>query len=249
MLKPFRKAIRKLKGKSTVVTHDCYPADFGPETIELIELVKPFTMTSPERIFALQEAVEFIVDQRIPGDIVECGVWKGGSMMAVASTLIKKGDTSRDLHLYDTFEGMSEPTEMDLDHAGNAAVVEYNMQQTNPDGWCYSPLDEVEANLVGTGYDRDKMHFIKGKVEETIPHHLPKQIALLRLDTDWYESTKHELDHLYPRLSPGGILIIDDYGHWSGARQAVDEYFMEHGIRVLLHRVDYTARMCHKPAA
>jgi hypothetical protein len=92
------------------------------------------------------------------------------------------------------------------------------------------------------------MFFIKGKVEETIPEQAPAQIALLRLDTDWYESTYHELVHLYPRLSPGGILIIDDYGHWAGARKAVDEYFAEHRLNLFLHRIDYTGRICIKTA-
>jgi hypothetical protein len=85
--------------------------------------------------------------------------------------------------------------------------------------------------------------FIKGKVEETIPGTLPKEISLLRLDTDWYESTLHNLVHLYPLLRKGGILILDDYGHWQGARKATDEYFARENIIPFLSRIDYTGRL------
>ena len=106
-------------------------------------------------------------------------------------------------------------------------------------------LDEVAApTCAATGYPAERLHFVEGKVEDTIPEQAPERIALLRLDTDWYESTRHELEHLYPRLSPGGVLIIDDYGHWEGARQAVDEYFKG---EVYLHRIDYTGRLAIKP--
>jgi hypothetical protein len=83
-------------------------------------------------------------------------------------------------------------------------------------------------------------------VEETIPQHAPEQISVLRLDTDWYSSTKHELMHLFPRLSKNGVLIIDDYGHWAGARKAVDEYFADQTIQPLLNRIDQTGRACIK---
>jgi hypothetical protein len=109
--------------------------------------------------------------------------------------------------------------------------------------WCYSSLDEVRSNMVRTGYPVDRMRFVKGKVEDSIPGQAPAQIALLRLDTDFYESTYHELRHLYPRLAPGGVLIIDDYGHWAGARKATDQYFAELGRPVLLQRIDYTGRL------
>ncbi len=112
--------------------------------------------------------------------------------------------------------------------------------------WAYSALEEVKHNLLSTGYPAERISFIKGKVEETIPLNAPPQIALLRLDTDWYESTYHELVHLFPRLSSGGILIIDDYGHWKGARKAVDKYFSENKLDLLLHRIDYSGRICVK---
>jgi hypothetical protein len=102
--------------------------------------------------------------------------------------------------------------------------------------WARSPLDEVRRNLLATGYPADRVRFVVGRVEDTLPDQAPESIALLRLDTDWYASTRHELVHLFPRLAVGGVLLIDDYGHWQGARQAVDEYLAQTGARLLLQR-------------
>ena len=114
--------------------------------------------------------------------------------------------------------------------------------------WCVASVESVRKNIVSTGYPESKIHLVKGKVEESVPLHAPERIALLRLDTDWYESTKHEMTHLYPRLVPNGVLIIDDYGHWQGAREAVDEYFAGQKFKPLLNRLDYTGRLIIKPA-
>lgn len=107
-------------------------------------------------------------------------------------------------------------------------------------------LEEVRSNLLGTGYPAERVTFVKGRVEDTLPRVLPGPIALLRLDTAYYESTKRELEQLYPLLVLGGVLIIDDYGHWKGARRAVDEYFAASGLRPFLHRIDYTGRLVLK---
>lgn len=210
--------------------------------------VRPFTMTSPERIFSLCEAVNYVVHKKIQGDIVECGVWKGGSMMAVAETLLRAGDSSRNLYLFDTFEGMPPPTKNDVDLAGMPAekLLKRSDKEKDESVWCRATLDVVKEALGSTGYPSDKVHFIKGMVEETIPQYVPEKIALLRLDTDWYESTKHEMMHLFPRLSKGGVLIIDDYGHWQGARKAVDEYLENNDVKILLNRIDYTGRIAVK---
>ena len=113
--------------------------------------------------------------------------------------------------------------------------------------WAVAGLDDVRANMLATGYPQELVHYVKGPVESTIPGSAPHgPIALLRLDTDWYESTKHELVHLFPLLSEGGVLIIDDYGHWHGARQAVDEYFAGDCRPFYLHRIDYTGRLLVK---
>lgn len=210
---------------------------------------KPFTMTSVERMAALIQAVTYVTKNGIAGDIVECGVWRGGSMMAVALTLLAHGDRSRSLYLFDTFEGMSAPTGDDQSLDGVSAEVQLERDPRGTGVWCYASLEDVRANILSTGYPEEKIHLIKGKVEETIPQNIPSSLSLLRLDTDWYESTKHELRHLYPLLNTKGILIIDDYGHWQGARKAVDEYFAELGVQDYLHRIDYTGRILVKTGA
>lgn len=228
-----------------------YPPDFSESVRRICRAVKPFTMTSPERINALVEAVRYVVANGIEGAFVECGVWKGGSMMAAALALRELGDETRDLYLYDTYSGMPPPG--DVDHAIDGLRAKEGFQQAqtsaDPAHWsrCYSSLDEVRRNVFGTGYPRDRFHFVPGKVEETLPGNAPPDIALLRLDTDWYESTRHEMIHLYPRLRPGGVLIIDDYGHWQGARKAIDEFIAERQLKLLLNRVDYTGRCAVKP--
>lgn len=222
------------------------PEDFDEQSIRIFNAINPFTMTSPERVYSLISAVRYIVAHGIDGDVVECGVWRGGSMMAVALMLKELGDTGRNLYLYDTYEGMSAPTAED----GPVAEKKFTERQLSEDTseWCRSPIDEVRDNLASTGYPPDRIHFIKGKVEDTIPAEMPAgSIALLRLDTDWYESTRHELIHLYPRLVSKGVLIIDDYGAWEGARRAVDEYLAEYSVPLLLNRIDVTARIAVKP--
>lgn len=205
-------------------------------------------MTSPERVNSLINAVQYVVKNRIDGAFVECGVWKGGSSMAMALTLNRLGSEKRDLYLYDTFSGMSAPTDVDISIFGKAAHKKFSETSISDDvsDWCFSPLEEVKKNLYGTGYDKERFHFVKGKVEETIPKSIPREISLLRLDTDWYESTKHELIHLFPLLKPNGVLIIDDYGHWEGARKAVDEYISDNNIQILLNRIDATGRIAVK---
>ena len=213
----------------------------------LQERIAPFTMTSRERQRALYDAVAYIADRGIEGDIVECGVWKGGSSTLAALTLMERGSTDRTLYLYDTFAGMSEPTDADVNLHGRAAKGRWKeLARDDINEWDYAPLKEVEANLASTGYPPERITFVKGKVEETIPGTMPDRIALLRLDTDWYESTRHEMEHLFPRLVSGGVLILDDYGHWEGARKAVDEYVTEHDLKLFLVRIDYTGRLAVK---
>lgn len=167
--------------------------------------------------------------------------------MSVISTLQHLKVTDKELFLYDTFEGMSEPTEHDVDHSKQSAEKLLEKPKTEQDlVWAYSPLDAVKERIYSTGYNKNLIHFVKGKVEETIPATIPGKIAILRLDTDWYESTKHELEHLFPLLSENGILIIDDYGHWEGARKAVDEYIKNNNLKLFLSRIDYTGRIAIK---
>jgi hypothetical protein len=219
---------------------------------EIIEAVAPLTMTSPERIYALLGAVDYLVANRVPGAVLECGVWRGGSMVAAAKRLIQLGATDRHLYLFDTFEGMPPPTQYDTDVHGNEAatlLAESNRTQAlagEPSVWAYASLDTVEAAIQSTGYPSELCHYVVGKVEDTLPAQAPDQVGILRLDTDWYESTLHELTHLYDRLADGGVLLIDDYGHWQGARRATDEFFRNRGVHPLIQRVDYTGRLILK---
>jgi len=222
------------------------PPDIDDDARAIIETVSPFSMTSPERLLALRDAVRHVCRHGIDGDIVECGVWRGGSMMAAALTMLECGARRR-IHLFDTFEGMPPPAAADRDLTGvSAATLLAAEQRESGDTWAFSPLDQVRANLRSTGYPAELVRFVPGRVEETILEAAPERIAVLRLDTDWYESTRHELEHLYPRLAVGGVLIVDDYGHWQGARRAVDEYLAASGARLLLSRIDYTGRMAVK---
>jgi predicted O-methyltransferase YrrM len=216
------------------------PADFDTETVDILRQVRAETMTSPERIAALVQAVRYVDRYGIPGAVVECGVWRGGSSMAAA---LAHSPRKRELYLYDTFEGMSEPTERDVEVSGRTASHALASEPKTSRTWAVAGLEVVRDNMARTGYPTDLIHYVAGKVEETIPGILPGSIAVLRLDTDWYESTRHELEHLIPLVAPGGVLIIDDYGHWVGARKAVDEWMGAYGNPVLLNRVDYTGRI------
>lgn len=217
---------------------------YGAEAAAIIASVQPYTMTGPPRLYALIQAVQYVVANRIPGDIVECGVWKGGSMMAVAQTLLQTNSTERHLHLFDTFEGMTPPKEIDASRHGVKAAGKFKERQTGGGSdWCYAPLEAVQQALYSTGYDPAKLHFIKGRVEDTIPTHAPPAISILRLDTDWYESTRHELVHLFPRLAQHGVLIIDDYDYWDGSRKATDEYLSQNNLCLLLNKIDDCGRM------
>lgn len=218
------------------------PIDLGPEVAALYQRVEPYTLTGPERIAALRDAVRHVVAAAIPGAIVECGVWRGGSMLAAASTLLDLAADDRDLFLFDTFTEMPPPDDVDGDILGRsgADLLAVTSTLAEFDIW---PADRVVSVVAGSGYPKERIHPVQGMVEDTIPGSAPEQIALLRLDTDWYASTKHELEHLIPRVSPGGICIIDDYGEFVGAKQAVDEYLAALGVPVLLHRIDTTGRM------
>lgn len=218
----------------------------------LLSNIQPYTMTLNDGLevtYALFQAVKYIVQNNIAGDFAECGVWRGGSMMLIAHALQHFGDTSRQLYLYDTYAGMTEPDDVDVDYDGNAMkpIWSYAIQQ----GAKMAPggsVEQVKANLGLTGYPEAQMHFIAGDVLQTIPAQVPSRIALLRLDTDWYKSTLHELQHLYDLIVPHGVLIIDDYGWCRGARKATDEFFRDRPFKPMMHRVDQGPRVMIKPA-
>ncbi|CAM5496340.1 hypothetical protein AFEL58S_03543 [Afipia felis] len=217
---------------------------------------KPFTMTSKEVMFATWQAAKYVARRGIPGDIVECGVWRGGSAL-LASLAVREDETHRNdtalvgshgkprrTWLYDTFEGMTTPTDTDVDLTGTLAA-EYMSTYSDEGRWCYADETDVRGVFAAEGFGLDEVRLVRGDVCETLRQTRPEQIAILRLDTDWYESTKVELELLYPRLAQGGVLIIDDYGHWEGARRAVDEYFQQEPAP-LLNRIGYAVRVAVK---
>ena len=226
------------------------PFDISDDDRLTLQSFDQFTMTSLERRYHLLESVRHVVRHRIPGSIVECGVWRGGSMMLIAAALLEYGDTSRDLYLYDTFEGMPPPSNVDCDYAARPATARLNAEENSKvqsGVWAIANLSEVKRNMESVGYPPERIHYVCGKVESTIPKYVPEQIALLRLDTDWYESTFHELVHLYPKVAAGAPVIIDDYGYWQGARKAVDEFLSATSDKILLHRIDNNGRAFVKP--
>lgn len=221
--------------------------DSDADFIRIYEQIKDYTMTSKVQCFSLYMTVKYIIEAEIEGDFVECGVWRGGNCMLIAKTLILMNNTDRKIYLYDTFEGMAEPKEIDFsienknDKARSTWIKEQNNDYNN---WCYASLEEVRNNMIKVDYPENKLIYVKGKVEDTIPKITPDKISVLRLDTDWYDSTKHELDFLYPKLSYGGVLMIDDYGTWSGSKKAVDEFFEKKPV--LLTRIDSGNRLVVK---
>ena len=220
------------------------PPDMEGDFIGLYNKCRAYTLTSIERMYCLYKSIEYIVKSDIQGDMVECGVWKGGSSMLIALTLSHFSDLGRKIYLYDTYTGMSTPTKEDIDYTGMEVFETWNKGLgVNIQKWSSIGVDEVKRNLFSTGYPEGRLVFIQGKVEHTIPGIMPDSIALLRLDTDFYESTYHELLNLFPRLSARGVVIIDDYGHWKGARKAVDKYLNENNIKIFLQRIDYTGRI------
>jgi hypothetical protein len=241
-----------LRGRDPAQVSEAESLTLDEREAAVISEVKPFTMLSAERLLANMDAISYVVARDVPGAVVECGVWRGGSTLAMIRRLQQLGQADRDVYMFDTFTGMTKPTEADTSDYVPAALQDW---EATPEGATPWPemfgadvfdVASVRRLMRGSGYPADRVHVVQGPVEETIPQHAPARIAVLRLDTDWYESTRHELVHLYPRLSEGGVLIIDDYGHWQGARKAVDEFVAGLPRPVLLHRVDYTGRVALK---
>jgi len=226
------------------------PQDFDKDSLEIYRIVKDLTLMPPGRFLSLIQSVKYIEENNIKGDFVECGVYRGGAVLTIALTLEKfYPNSNRKIWLYDTFAGMTRPTECDVSSKNTKALEKFGIHEISSDSsdWCYCSLEEVQNNIFNnTAYNKDNFQFIKGKVEDTIPKYSPDKIALLRLDTDWYESTKYELLYLYPILTTHGVLILDDYGHWTGNKKAVDEYFSEKNIKIFLSRTDYSCRTAIK---
>ena len=221
-----------------------FPVEASEEDISLMENCLRYSMTNPIRMWALLTAIRYVEKNLIAGDFVECGVWKGGCLALMAKG--QSGPSKRKVFGFDTFSGMTDPSIFDVDIFLERQVTVDDIKEVEKK-YSYPGMSEVEKNLVDLDCS-DDVRLIQGDVGSTLKNikNLPSKISLLRLDTDFYESTKVELEVLFPLLSNGGVLIIDDYGHYEGARKAVDEYFT--GKNYLLHYVDYTCRLVVKNA-
>jgi len=212
--------------------------------LETIRLARKISMQSHERLWALINATKYIALNNIPGAFVECGVYKGGSAVVIARTLNRYNVLDRKIYLYDTYEGMTEPKKIDKKIGTNTPAIHILNSSAEQDGvWAYASFDSVTKVIESLDYPKSNFIQIKGDVSETLRKVLPTSIALLRLDTDWHESTLVELEILYPLVVKKGSIIIDDYGHWSGAKSAVDDYLELNQIKPLMNYIDYAGRL------
>jgi len=225
------------------------PPELNPAQLKIIKDTLPFTMTSEARLIALVKSVDYIINRGLEGDFVECGVWRGGSIMAIAQSLSNLGITDRKIWLFDTFDGMTQPTIYDYSlKNGNSAqkLLGASKKSLKNNIHAYAPISEVKKNLMKIDYPFDNFIFVEGPVEKTLLDTCPGKIVLLRLDTDWYESTSTELDYLFPKLVTNGVLIVDDFGDWNGSMKAVTEYFTRCDQFYLMNIIDSTGRLIIK---
>ena len=231
-----------LRGKKSMD----FPVEIKEEEKEIIKLSSKYTMTDTITMWALIQSIKNVIQNKIDGDFVECGVWKGGNLI-LCQKYFDLQHIKKKIYGFDTFEGMVEPKEIDIDYRSIPASEMYSLFKSDGEksNLACCSLDEVNNNIIET-VPKNNIKLIKGRVENTLleEKNLPEKISILRLDTDWYESTKIELEVLYPRLMSGGFLIIDDYGHFKGCRKAVDEYFKDN--MPYLHYVNYSCRLIIK---
>jgi O-methyltransferase len=211
---------------------------------KLINKCLQYSMTNFERMWSLIQSFHHVRQESLVGDFVECGVWKGGNIILLKK-LIEKFNFKKSIYGFDTFEGMVEPSFYDVNYNNKSAKKMFDEHKKKEIGFAMCSLDDVKRNIK-KNTKPDNIFLIKGKVENTLKNKkkLPKKISILRLDTDFYESTKIELEILFPRLVKGGVLIVDDYGFWKGAKKAVDEYFCDY--RQFMHYVDHSCRLLIK---
>ena len=217
--------------------------EMSEEEREIIKIAKKYSMTTEIRMWALINSIKKVDYEKIEGDIVECGIWKGGNIILI-NKLLKKIKLNKKIYCYDTFEGMISTDKIDKEISSGRSSLQ--IIKDHEYYKCESLLKETKKNISKNFDDINNIYFIKGRVEDTLTEekNIPDKISICRLDTDYYSSTKIELEVLYPRLVPGGFLIIDDYGHWSGCKKAVDEYFKDKFV--MMHYVDYACRLIIK---
>lgn len=227
------------------------PVELRGEEKDMVAYVREnnLTLTSYERLWATAMACKHAIERGIDGDFVECGVWRGGNSL-LAAAIFKQYKSDKKIYLFDTFAGMTPPAPNDRYAAQEHSVLaQFNERQRDSHNeWCFASLDDVRNNFINAGLLSDNIIFVQGDVVQTLAseENLPKSISVLRLDTDWYESTKKELEVLYPRLNRGGVLLIDDYGYWAGSKQATDEFFEKNQNRPFLQYSDPSGRAAVK---
>ena len=208
-----------------------------------VEIAKKYSMTSNYRLWSIVQIIKYLNEKNIDGDFVECGVWKGGNLILM-KMYVDKFNLNKTIFGFDTFEGMTKPGDYDISFSNKNSIKIFKKFQTgeNSSDWCNASKEEVLSNIKKELFNNEGIYLVEGRVEETLLNekNLPKKISLLRLDTDFYQSTKIELEILFPRLVKGGVLIIDDYGYWKGSKKAVDEYFESKNLP--LHYIDQAAR-------
>jgi len=225
------------------------PIEATEDEIKLIKEIKNYTMNGSLRIWALIVAFKSILQNNIEGDFVETGVWKGGNLILIQKLIEKYDIKEKKIIGYDTFEGFPKGTNFDKDFK-NVNAEDYFLSKDNvenSDSFNSSvSINDVKRNFNDNSKINNNLILIKGKTQESLldEKNIPKKISLIRLNTSFYESTKIELEILYPRLQKGGYLIIDDYGFWQGSRKAVDDYFNDK--KIALHFVDHTCRIMLK---
>lgn len=224
--------------------------DLSKSEVQKINKILKLTMVSQENLIFLISAIKYLKKKKIEGDYAETGVWKGGLSILSYQMFSEKIKKKKRFYLYDTFEGMTKPSKFDRKINKDLSQVMDKWKNTSKtkEGWNFSPLDEVKDNITrkcGKNSLKD-FFFIKGKVEDTLKNkrNLPKKICLLRLDTDFYNSTKSELTYLFNRVSKGGVVIFDDYSNWLGAKKAIDDFLKNK--KYLLCKIDNNSRFIIK---
>ena len=223
-----------------------FPVEFSKDEVELVRYVidNGLTGVSKERLFATLMSCKYVLNCEIPGDFVECGVWRGGNAI-IAAGIFKMYGSNKKVYLFDTFTGMTEPSSSDVEMHSNITAQELLNHRKKAQLSQGRSIDDVRDNFAKYDLLNENILFIKGDVLQTLhdSENIPESISVLRLDTDWYESTKFEMDILYSRVTKNGVLMIDDYGHWTGSKKAVDEYFQENHNHIFLQYIDYTGRL------
>jgi len=188
------------------------------------------TMIGMKRLDNLQYCVQRVIDDRVPGDLIETGVWRGGACIFMRGVLKANGVTDRTVWVADSFAGMPETTE-----GSHPCDRELKLDTYNAD--LAIPVETVRRNFERYGLLDDAVRFLPGWFSETLPHAPINRLAVVRMDGDLYESTMDALVNLYPKLSPGGYVIVDDYVI-SGCRAAVHEFRDRHGITDPIEKID-----------